>query len=93
MSIGVWLILENKYLIVPIKIQALYITNSNKDKYANTKWNKESLIIDPTGSLVETDEFTTIGGDSGKKLYKNGMYIYWIVPDAFTKGNIVEGSE
>ena len=85
--------MTNNYLVVPMKIQVLFIENSVVKDYADTAWEMGTLkYADPTGSKVEPEPFSTVGSSSGKRLYEDGAYLHWIVPDAFTRG-IVETDE
>ena len=81
------MILANNYLMVPLKVQVLYVKDCNSGVYAKTGWDMNSLKDNPLGDGVEPEEFSNIDLRSVENPYKKeGLYIHWIVPDAFTKG-------
>lgn len=77
-----------------MKLQILYVNDTNFGVYADTRWDMSSLKADPMGDSVEPKPFSVIGSRTGMKLYKEeGLYIHWIVPDAFTRGRVVDEKE
>ena len=75
---------KKTYLVVPTKVQALQVKSANINEIAKIGWNMDSLKNKPIGEKVEPEPFA-----SCNTLYNNGIYLHWIVPDAFTKGKVV----
>ncbi len=73
---------ESNCLIVPLKVKVMYEPGDNCMKYGNIRWKMETLMVNPIGGAVEPEAF------EDRSAFPKGMYLQWILPDAFTKGTL-----